>query len=458
MERKQTEKNGQSAAPEAIGARRFFIGAAPSVPFRSPPPLSLSFRFRRSRGQILIPALFIFPSLMLFVWLIYETAKLSQEKIRHQFAIDAAAFIEMTNYSDFLNRSAYVDGAFPMRIFQEVFQGQDVTCEGRSVPGNGGSCPGPSPWYDVLYQEGIFPRSLHESGGSSSLDPTYYPTQQETSDYSHQEGTWDIGYGGIGTRKNVTDPDIPGPTPDDASGGSPPPPWSPDTLVLFRLRAADYWDVQYDDFSTIYGLYTQVYQLLGSVESAQYSVLQRLAGNHDFLAKSYWLNAGGANALNESQLLSTSFNQYAGSFLSSVHFQCAPKVGFCGNKFMHELIGNLPEPVCGVQSMTSNISNCDGLFQLVTVDKSELETMDDRNPQGQTGGGGWPVTVPWTPPSNYFNVNFPALMGPGLPEVHSRIALWMGMTGGSSDCQGETSGSASVWPCPTPHFQVREYP
>ncbi|MDE2314650.1 MAG: hypothetical protein KGL04_10815 [Elusimicrobia bacterium] len=416
------------------------------------------------RGQILIPALFIFPSLMLFVWLIYETAKLSQEKIRHQFAIDAAAFVEMTNYSDFLNRSAYVNGAFPMRIFQEVFQDQPVDCGGRTdavCGGPGASCPGASPWYDVLYQEGIFPRSLHESGGSSSMDPTCHPTAQETSDYSHDEGTWDIGYGGIGTVKNkVWDPDIPGPTPDVNSGGSPPPPWSQDTLVLFRLRAASYWDVQYSDFSTIYGLYTQVYQLLGSVEGAQYSVLQRLASNHDFLAKSYWLNAGGPDALNESQLLSTSFNQYAGSFLNAVHFECAPKVGYCGNAFQHELIGSMPMPECSSppMSMPSNVPNCNGLFQLVTVDPQELESMDDRNPLGQADGGGWPVTVHWQPPTNYFNVNFDQIMGPGLPEVHSRIALWMGMTGGGSDCTGETDGSASVWPCPTPHFQTREYP
>ena len=47
---------------------------------------------RSRRGQIVIPAMLMFPTLFLFVYLIYETAKLSREKIRHQFAIDAAAF------------------------------------------------------------------------------------------------------------------------------------------------------------------------------------------------------------------------------------------------------------------------------------------------------------------------------------------------------------------------------
>src|SRR6185312_5166651 len=80
----------------------------------SPPHDVVIMRLYRSRaGQIFIPAMLMFPTLFLFVYLIYETAKLSREKIRHQFALDAAAFVEMTNYSDFLNRTAYVNGAFP---------------------------------------------------------------------------------------------------------------------------------------------------------------------------------------------------------------------------------------------------------------------------------------------------------------------------------------------------------
>ncbi|MHB2025212.1 MAG: TadE/TadG family type IV pilus assembly protein [Elusimicrobiota bacterium] len=422
-------------------------------------------RLMARRGQILIPALFVFPSLMLFIWLIYETAKLSQMKIRRQFAVDAAAFVEMTNYSDFLNRSAYVNGAFPMRIFSEVFPpDQEVSCGGRSVPGGGHSCQGNVPLYDIFYQEGVFPRSLQESGGNGGAeDPTYDPTTETTSDYSQDQGTWDIGYGGIAgsngpNDKNVENPNIPGDTPDDKSGGTPPPPWDPDTLVLFRLRAASYWDLRFDDMKTIYGLYVQIYQLLGSVESAQFSVLKRLAGQHNFLTKSYWLNTGDPQSAAEAQMLSSSFDQSAGSFLSDVNFQCAPKIGFCGGVLTHTLIGADYPPNCWQGSIPSNISDCpSGIFQLVTVNKDILESMDDRNSAG-SGGGGWPVQVSWTPPSNYFNVPFTQIMGAGGPIVHARIALWMGKTGGSSDCQGETSGSASVWPCPTPHFQVREYP
>src|SRR5438128_493857 len=79
------------------------------------------------RGQLVIPALFVIPSLVLFIYLIYETAKLSAEKIKHQFALDTAVFVEMANYSDFLNRTAYVNGPFPARVCYEAFNDKDLT-------------------------------------------------------------------------------------------------------------------------------------------------------------------------------------------------------------------------------------------------------------------------------------------------------------------------------------------
>src|SRR3989338_1050305 len=138
-------------------------------------------------GQIVIPAMLLFPTLFLFVYLIYETAKLSREKIRHQFAMDAAAFVEMTNYSDFLNRSAYVNGAFPMRIFREGFHETMLDCLGRDP------CPGLRPLDDILYDDdgnnGVFPRSLSD------------PAKEKFED---KEPIWDIGY--AGRRWGMNDP------------------------------------------------------------------------------------------------------------------------------------------------------------------------------------------------------------------------------------------------------------
>lgn len=75
---------------------------------------------RCRKGQVVIPMLFVLPSLFLFVYLLMETTTLSREKIRRQFALDVAASQEMTLYSDLLNRLAYINGPFPDRVFQEL--------------------------------------------------------------------------------------------------------------------------------------------------------------------------------------------------------------------------------------------------------------------------------------------------------------------------------------------------
>jgi hypothetical protein len=129
---------------------------------------------------------------MLFVYLIFDTAKLSREKIRHQFAIDAAVFVEMTNYSDFLNRTAYVNGAFPMRIFDEGFKTTMIDCDQKA------NCRGPRSLWEIMCKNGAFPMA----GGTCA------PSAQN--EY-RQESSWDIKFGGSGMGKNYgSPPDVDG--------------------------------------------------------------------------------------------------------------------------------------------------------------------------------------------------------------------------------------------------------
>ncbi len=377
-----------------------------------------------SRGQILIPALFFFPTLMLFVFLIFETAKLSREKIRHQFAIDSASFVEMTNYSDFVNRSAYVNGAFPMRIFYEGFHDETLDCFGRDP------CPGTSPWDDILYHDGVFPRDPSDPAGKAYQGGA--------------SGAWNILYDENSPRAgmNSDDPDI-----DSHNSACDTHP----CVTIISEQTAEHWNLNWEDANSAYKLFVQVYQLLGSVESAQYSVLKRLGGDHNFLKKSYWLNSGGPTALAEAAGAAAEFDSSAGGFLSGgVKFDCAAKVLFYGNLLVHDfgqpyrVIGNQPG-----SAMPDTISDCSGLFQLVTVDKSLIQSASGPTGNGDVPEFGWPVSAQWTAPSNYFGVDVNQMMNgvDGGPKVHATVSLWRGV-----------EGVASVWPQPTPKFQVRLYP
>jgi hypothetical protein len=395
-------------------------------------------RRRRRLGQVIIPALFLFPTLMLFVYLIYETAKLSREKIRHQFAIDAAVFVEMTNYSDFLNRTAYVNGAFPMRIFDEGFYDTKLDCDMKS------GCNGPKSLWWILCQNGVFPM---RSGDCSSR-----------SDYT-TEKAWDIKYGGKGTGKNSSPPDL----------GSNPSGNSDVMTILTGLNPEDdanrFW-LNWDDANQIYKLYVQIYQLLGSVEDAQYSVLMRLAASHNFLRKSYWLNTG--SDLNAAQAAANLFDSGMGSWAlgGGLKYYCYPKVNFYGNKPTGSMFQpwQVYSPEGGPVAMASPINGCSGLFQLMWVSDG-ITGVHNGSPghdgklnaavtSSLYGSRGVSVNQLWggagdnnVVSKNYFNHDFMGDFPGGGPAVHVSAAI-----------DGYGNAKASVWPNPTPKFQVRTYP
>jgi hypothetical protein len=343
---------------------------------------------------------------MLFVYLIFETAKLSREKIRHQFAIDAAAFVEMTNYSDFLNRSAYVNGPFPMRIFYEGFHDTTYDCFSRDP------CPGPIHVDDLFFNSGAFPRSTAHPNPSDfqGLDPP----------------VWDIGFGGPRAHMNS-----------DADPGT--------QIILIDEHTAQFFNINWDDANALYKIYVQIYQLLGSVESAQYSVLDRLTNqtNHSFLQKSYWLNTGGPGASQEGSMAASKFHSSAAGFGTTFH--CSQTIKFWANlptpshspkKTLISITAHYPS------TSTSTTSNSQGLFQVVTVNNTILNSMKNRSASGYPG---WEVSTLWTAPDNYFGVNFNNEMEQGKPMVHTTVSVGVGRF-------------ASVWPNPTPKFQTRTFP
>ncbi|MBI4385983.1 MAG: hypothetical protein HY551_01245 [Elusimicrobia bacterium] len=405
-------------------------------------PLDQSSRATSSRGQIVIPSLFALPSLFLFVFLIFEVAKLSREKIRHQFALDSAAFIEMTNYSDFLNRSAYVNGAFPMRIFKEGFGPGIDPNTGQPTSGtmiDRKDSTSPKSLYDILYENGAFPRTEEPE----PLDPL---------------PVWHIEYGGpFASERNKNPPDVLNTCSVYVEGGGKK--TFPNCLEIISAdNAKDYW-VSWDDAKQIYELYFKIFSLLGSVEEAQFSVFCRLTGasgcpagtgSHNFFRRSYWLNTGGQ--VTDAAEGAKYFDLH--EFRPKPY--CVPQVVICGNKpssnaFMpYDLVcTNPPTP------MPSTIQGCspEGLFQILAVPQTDLRRMRSVNTLGGNCAMGasdpgyqivqhYKTWVDGSKPPNFFNVNFDSLMEDGNPCVHATISL----------------GGGRVWPDPTPKFQTKLYP
>ena len=87
------------------------------------------------RAQLLLPAVLLLPLFVLVIYLLVETTKLSISKVGHQFALDNAAYAQMTSVSAWLNAAAYISGPFPYRVL-ETYRDQSLGKTPRAKEGN----------------------------------------------------------------------------------------------------------------------------------------------------------------------------------------------------------------------------------------------------------------------------------------------------------------------------------
>ena len=391
-------------------------------------PFALSgLRFTRGaawrRGQILIPSILVIPSLMLFIYLIFETTKISREKIRQQFAVDSAAFIQMGDYTNILNRTAYVNGAFPYRIFKEAYE-----CTGGCSSGTEDNCmkktddTGTICTYKMLYDAGAIPKY--------SRDEELQPAAE-----LDKESKWEIAFNET-TRGNMKNN----------------PPAPEDTLALTTTPPADRIYFFWDPALGVYQMYAMVYSMLGAVEESQMTVFERLTANFSFFRKSYYLNANTADCVANPTSCGDDGINSSGGFRTN-------KFGEHGRNtsgtimsmwYVRYLTFSAKVPKPGLppyeQSKANPVDmssvNPNGLFQLATFSDKAMTTIGD----------GYNVYQGWDPPSNYFGVDFKgkaACRETGRPCVHALVA---------SQCPQLSSGNNCVWPHPTPKYQTRLYP
>ena len=360
------------------------------------------------RGQILIPSLLAIPSLLLFVFLLFETTKLSREKIRQQFAVDSAAFIQMGDYTNLLNRTAYVNGAFPYRIFKEAYEcpPSDVL---EMTDGSGTICP-----YDMLYEAGAFPKYRNDSKGQPATPLDRIPKWSIEFDETLRPGM-----------------------------NSNPPSFSSTLTLITADQGKDIY-IFWDPAIGVYKFYAQVYLLLGSVQESQMTVFERLTENFNFFRKSYYLNANTRECVRNPQACGEDGLSGRNSYKSNkIRRPSDMKM-----HFINEIIFYAKVPQSGLPPYFIGKTNppiqmpSPGLFQLATVSDSALKSL----------GNGYDVSQGWIPPSNYFGVDFRRLAScrrMGKPCVHARIA---------TQCPALRSGNNCVWPNPTPKYQTRLYP
>ena len=129
-------------------------------------------KVRERRAQILLPSVLLAPIFILVIYLLFETAKVSNTKIRHQFALDNAAYSQMTSVSGYLNVIAMINGPFGYRYALEAFPSSTKLRPARDGEGDNVSV------FDLFYKGGAF-----QSIGKNYEEGVNPPPPAESNDW-----------------------------------------------------------------------------------------------------------------------------------------------------------------------------------------------------------------------------------------------------------------------------------
>ncbi|MBR2082099.1 MAG: hypothetical protein IJ876_03695 [Elusimicrobiaceae bacterium] len=121
---------------------------------------------RERKAQLLLPAVLLLPLFVLVIYLLVEVTKVSIAKVRHQFALDNAAYTQMTTVSVFLNAVGLLNGPLPyrvMRTYDEPLNAVDTLYRGNANVNV----------FDLFFQAGAVPTlaSDYEWGKSPAPRP-----------------------------------------------------------------------------------------------------------------------------------------------------------------------------------------------------------------------------------------------------------------------------------------------
>ena len=366
---------------------------------------------KNKKAQIVLPAVLLIPTILLVIYLLFETAKLSRFKIRSQFALDSAAFIELTSYSNFLNAVAYVNGAFPYRVFRENMAYQ-IDLEEDDDSGYDKKIS----YFQLFYQAGAFP-SIGDEGVEDPKD---------------NAGRWELKYKEGAEKQDEVE-----------EGQGRPKSWNSENPKInddwyygvnkkelvkhYKYTFKEGSDDKENGIFAPLTLYVAVYKMFENIYENQKKVYERLTADGEFFRKSYFYNSS-----------SCKMSQCG---KEGVRILKNYKLGLESVRLKHMNWFWRNENELDPASLKLSIENerhakFMPLYQFSYLDKntrSKLKKMYT----------GIDIREPIIPPENYFRVNLKKY----AKKLHVRAAL---------QCTNESNNC--VWPNPTPKYQVRLYP
>jgi len=134
-------------------------------------------KLKDRKAQILLPSVLLAPIFILVIYLLFEMVKVSVTKIREQFALDNAAYSQISAASTYLNAVAMTNGPLPYRVML-FYDNKKITATNTAIQKG---MPPQISVFDIFYKGGAVPAigPDYESG----LNP---PPAPESNDWGVQ--------------------------------------------------------------------------------------------------------------------------------------------------------------------------------------------------------------------------------------------------------------------------------
>ena len=373
---------------------------------------------KNRRAQIVLPAILLVPTILLVIYLLFETAKLSRFKIRSQFALDSAAFIELTSYSNFLNAVAYLNGAMPFRVFRENMMNPVL-----KEPDSEYSGPQSITYYDLFYEAGAFPAmpdinsNPRENAGKWELKYVEAPSE---SDDDMKEGK------GRPKSWNTENP--------KAKDGQEYGINKKEYVENYRYIYMDQEDHENENpdeddkgIMDSVSFYISVYKIIEGTYEGQKKTYERLTKDGEFFRKSFYYNSSSCKLSQCGKEGVRALKNYSLG-LESLRLKNVD--------WWYRIENQKDAGYIAFKTGEPKFEKIMPLYQLSYLDRSTRSKMKKMYT-------GVDIREPVIPPDNYFRVNVKKY----AKKLHVRAAL---------QCTNESNNC--VWPNPTPKYQVRLFP
>jgi len=387
--------------------------------------MQIGYKIRRilknNRAQILLPSVMLAPIFILVMYLLFELTKVSIAKIRNQYALDNAAYTQVTAVSTQLNGIAMTNGPLPYRTLR-TYNAEIPVKEGMEEIAQEKFGKTTTTIFDLFFRAGAVPTIAddYEWGINS-------PPSADATDW----GVHFAYYEGIDAdAKNEEEGKAKGYKYDRrAMGWELPQPKAPDEkeeLALMHKEMVRYFKVDTDTAVAAIYAYLFVYAQVGSIYESQTYAAKETTRNAQAFREGYYLNVDDCKP---SECARQSAKKLAPFLRINTKRFDIKKATF----FASYDRGGTSGSVTPIELNMQELLNGNDLFLFAYIDPSSTGNL-------RTLSRGIRLKQSYHLPSNYFNIH---LEQKYKPYVRNTVVMSCGRP--NNNC---------IWPNPLPKYNV----